>query len=464
MHDGSGEDRAVTEQPGVVFAVDDDRAMYVTLADLDAYRNLAEAFGQVPTVAGPPLDLAVLERLRDALAAAKSDVQPAQGHRLSPAEAEYLGLLQLQGTLRATLPLRLHRTCVACGTKKIINPARPKASGTEKASNVASVISGLATLADDPVSGFVDIMKGMGGAQTTTALCDYCEGFEFELPAVTFCPACKALRTEAVLITCPDCRADFAAAEPARDWVPLARARDSARQADIRQLVAAACGRLSGGVYTEQQGKLLAALTAADEPRCLFRSSRPGDSTRSTVLLATARQLVFARETMAGKATVDSVLWTEVTAVYHFGPSGKDTTLQLDRRDAPSLQFTRLGEIGQNLDGPGTVDVVAIARTAAALAGVTLMGNPAPAAVPAQVAPTSAPPADAAPVQSPPAPNPPVSNPPAPNQAVPNQAVAAVPTGPPRPPAEAPGWYPDPWGQARIRWWDGQAWTSHLNA
>jgi len=254
MHDGSGEDRAVTEQPGVVFAVDDDRAMYVTLADLDAYRNLAEAFGQVPTVAGPPLDLAVLERLRDALAAAKSDVQPAQGHRLSPAEAEYLGLLQLQGTLRATLPLRLHRTCVACGTKKIINPARPKASGTEKASNVASVISGLATLADDPVSGFVDIMKGMGGAQTTTALCDYCEGFEFELPAVTFCPACKALRTEAVLITCPDCRADFAAAEPARDWVPLARARDSARQADIRQLVAAACGRLSGGVYTEQQG------------------------------------------------------------------------------------------------------------------------------------------------------------------------------------------------------------------
>ena len=24
------------------------------------------------------------------------------------------------------------------------------------------------------------------------------------------------------------------------------------------------------------------------------------------------------------------------------------------------------------------------------------------------------------------------------------------------------GWYPDPWGQAARRWWDGQQWTSHV--
>lgn len=26
------------------------------------------------------------------------------------------------------------------------------------------------------------------------------------------------------------------------------------------------------------------------------------------------------------------------------------------------------------------------------------------------------------------------------------------------------GWYPDPWGQADWRWWDGQQWTHHISA
>jgi hypothetical protein len=31
------------------------------------------------------------------------------------------------------------------------------------------------------------------------------------------------------------------------------------------------------------------------------------------------------------------------------------------------------------------------------------------------------------------------------------------------PPAAATpeGWHPDPWGQARLRWWDGRQWTGH---
>lgn len=30
-------------------------------------------------------------------------------------------------------------------------------------------------------------------------------------------------------------------------------------------------------------------------------------------------------------------------------------------------------------------------------------------------------------------------------------------------PAVAPGWYPDPWNQAELRWHDGSAWTSNLH-
>lgn len=34
--------------------------------------------------------------------------------------------------------------------------------------------------------------------------------------------------------------------------------------------------------------------------------------------------------------------------------------------------------------------------------------------------------------------------------------------GPAGPPGA--GWYPDPWGQAPARWWDGSAWTGHTGA
>lgn len=30
-------------------------------------------------------------------------------------------------------------------------------------------------------------------------------------------------------------------------------------------------------------------------------------------------------------------------------------------------------------------------------------------------------------------------------------------------PAHAPGWYPDPWKQAQLRWHDGNDWTGHVN-
>lgn len=38
-----------------------------------------------------------------------------------------------------------------------------------------------------------------------------------------------------------------------------------------------------------------------------------------------------------------------------------------------------------------------------------------------------------------------------------------APPPPPGPPAPPPGWYGDPAGQARIRWWDGYSWTGHTS-
>jgi uncharacterized RDD family membrane protein YckC len=50
----------------------------------------------------------------------------------------------------------------------------------------------------------------------------------------------------------------------------------------------------------------------------------------------------------------------------------------------------------------------------------------------------------------------------------PPQYVGPSPSAPPPPPpasaGPAPGWYDDPQGQARLRWWDGQRWTDQTSA
>jgi hypothetical protein len=47
------------------------------------------------------------------------------------------------------------------------------------------------------------------------------------------------------------------------------------------------------------------------------------------------------------------------------------------------------------------------------------------------------------------------------------QPAAAAPAPMAQPPAGGPGqpagWYPDPQGQARVRYWDGSAWTDHTS-
>ena len=42
-------------------------------------------------------------------------------------------------------------------------------------------------------------------------------------------------------------------------------------------------------------------------------------------------------------------------------------------------------------------------------------------------------------------------------------APAAAAGGAPPPADRSPGWQPDPHGQARLRYWDGNAWTEHTN-
>jgi len=99
-------------------------------------------------------------------------------------------------------------------------------------------------------------------------------------------------------------------------------------------------------------------------------------------------------------------------------------------------------------------------------------GTPAATATPRAAAP-QAPAVPAARPQAPAAPPSPAAPtreaPPATPAAAPQPAAAPAPAAaPPEPPAAHPGppagWYPDPQGLARLRYWDGTAWTDHTSA
>lgn len=56
-----------------------------------------------------------------------------------------------------------------------------------------------------------------------------------------------------------------------------------------------------------------------------------------------------------------------------------------------------------------------------------------------------------------------VSGPPAASSAAPSELAPESPTGMPDGATAAPGWHPDPWGIASLRWWDGTGWTGHVS-
>jgi hypothetical protein len=46
----------------------------------------------------------------------------------------------------------------------------------------------------------------------------------------------------------------------------------------------------------------------------------------------------------------------------------------------------------------------------------------------------------------------------------PSGAPVGASAPPPAAPQQKADWYPDPQGQARLRYWDGQRWTDHTSA
>lgn len=543
----------MAEPVGVVLLAESgEHGAFVRPVEIEAFRDLIVLMLRKPTVAGPPLIPGPLEALAAKLAApfVGEPGRPAV-IRLSPVDLECLTLLRHQIALRERLPLRIQRTCVTCGNTKIVNP------NLVKKSNNGEILGTAANAAVDTIGMVADghyvraVFKVMGTAGTIAGkvkeagpVCEECEGQEFATPAVTYCPHCKKLRPETILLECPDCGADFVDATDEVDpWLSADRAFAESRRTAILDVFEQHAGAFEKGFYAGQKRALTGALTGDDELLCLCRCARPGETLRAVALLLTSRQLIWSRQLVGGDVTSDAVPWTAVSRIDTV-PSRDGPVLEVQTSTGERLSFTGFKGAGIGFGGRMyAFTAAAIARLIGELTAIDVSAGPPtlppspyppPAAgpwsptgppgyprspiyptpavyPPIRPAPDSrfAPPGSDAPtwiVSAPPteptpdlattdlgaqglgtldpdtggAAAPPVRavaqvypKPPAPARVPPPIHVPAAPirnpipapagdlsaVPPPEPPA-APGWYADPLGTYRFRWWDGKRWTT----
>jgi len=376
----------VERSTGLVITAEADRGAYLPAEDVTAFHELVTHVLRRPSVAGPPLDLAPFERLAAALEAG-SEVA------VGAAEADTLTLLSDQIALRGTLPLRIRPTCAACGlaAEKLVNPTKPKAGRSGELSD--AIISTVDMAVEHPVLAVVRLMGGVGklraGAISDVAVCERCDGVEFDSPVVTFCPSCRAQREESILLTCPDCQAAFRPPAPRPAfWTPVGQARARLTLEGHRARFESASGQIENSLYAGQKQFLAAALIPDEEPLGLLRCGRPGDPMRAVAVLVTTRRLVWAYQLVTSKTTGGALAWADVVGVRQVGARGQQA-LEFYQAGAPPLILNRIKGSGVPL-GVRVIDfsVDGLHRLACELAEVPFEPWRDPTPPPAPVVPS----------------------------------------------------------------------------
>lgn len=348
------------DAPGLVLAsTDRSRAVYLNPAEAKALHDAVKVVMDRPTVAGPDLDATGWERLGRALDLVHepAETRPAP-IVLTPGEEAAYELLRRQLVIRANVPLRIRRTCVDCGQERIDNPARADKPDAQSGPSVSSLVeSGLLATDGHPILAAMNLLGGIvaAGDQTRTSrdVCGRCDGDHFDSEVVTFCPGCRALRTESVLLTCTDCGFDFTTkAQQTQSWGDPDEATATLVRITNTKTLKTASKTFENALWPGQIAAFIEALGPQDKLLAMCRCALPGQVGRYVALLVTDRRLIWSRESPISSATGGSLLWTEVAEVRAFGVDQPPTErgFEVVPVDGPPVAFKDFRGQGLSLD------------------------------------------------------------------------------------------------------------------
>lgn len=450
---------------GVVLASPDrEHSVFLEATEIAGLQQAIDVMTQRPTAAGGSVDVTGLQRLRRALELTNT-ADPASSTGVAPIvlsapERSALELLHEQARIRSNLPERIRTVCDTCGLETIINPAVAAAdraareaarSNASKANRLESLVSAAGWFTvGDPVMGTLTFMSGRDtnkpqSSATPAATCSRCQGTSFDVAPLTYCQSCREPRDETILLICPNCQFDFRSRAPATEsiWAAPADAADRFLLTAARADFTTRAADFENGLYPRQRDALLDMLTKDDRLIGLVRCRFPAQAFRSVAVLLTSRALLWARESVTSDVTSDRVEWSAVVRLRPTGLDGKDRSnrgyeIHTESGDVTGMMDFR--GIGLSLDEQAhTFGLDGVYHL---IAEFVAAANPEAVVEPLVDAPST--------------PIPPPALPPAriPPPALPPRQPAHS-----DPPAAPPNWLPDPWRQARLRWWDGARWT-----
>lgn len=337
-----------------------DRAVFLTGDELAVLGDTLEKLHARPTVAGPPLEIEPLERLSRAVSLGENDPSIPR-IVLSAGEQRWLELVRGQEAIRQALPLRLRQVCTACGSNRILDPARrAKAAKTVKKADAArSKPSGQTLMRsaelfddDEPFLAVLNFLLSLDWSEEPAAEgqepCARCDGDEFDTVPITFCPGCRAMREEAVLVRCPECDFHFLDGAPADPlWMPVADVMARRNHATLR----GRAGEFENALWPDQLEALVGAVGGDEQLVVMCRCALPGEIGRYVALLLTTERLVWARQSVFSEVRSGNVRWADVRALREHGEQRDkhEWGIEVEPLDGSALTFTDFRGAGVGL-------------------------------------------------------------------------------------------------------------------